>query len=317
MSRETEQHDLVSAVKELAAQLGRSPTRDEFIASIRSGKRLIKEQFGSFVTLLQAAGMQSLQGKHGRIDNTIFERSLQNHLEQVEAPPLIDEPWPTFASISDIHWPFENQTVIDRFCEYVQKHQPEWIILNGDAWDMYSHSKFPRSHNVFTPREERDLARRKNEDFWREIRRVAPSAKLFQLLGNHDVRPLKRIAEAYPAAEDWIEEALKKEFTFEGVTTIYDPREELMLDPRVAAFHGYRSQLGAHRDYTLLCTINGHTHKGGVVFRRIRGRTLWEGNSGLAGNPEAKGLTYTPQRITDWTPGFLAGDFWGPRFIPC
>ena len=95
----------------------------------------------------------------------------------------------------------------------------------------------------------------------------------------------------------------------------YRRTEELIIGD-IAVFHGYRSQLGAHRDYTLMNCINGHTHKGGAVFRQIRGSVIWELNSGLAGDPEAKGLTYRPQKITDWTPGFGEVDKKGPRFIP-
>jgi hypothetical protein len=42
---------------------------------------------------------------------------------------------------------------------------------------------------------------------------------------------------------------------------------------------------------------------------------LFELNSGLAGDPEAKGLTYTPQKITVWTPGFGAINKYGPQFV--
>lgn len=56
--------------------------------------------------------------------------------------------------------------------------------------------------------------------------------------------------------------------------------------------------------------------KGGVVFRKIRGQTLWELNAGYMADPHAKGLTYTPQRITHWTEGLGWTDEYGPRFIP-
>lgn len=279
----------------------------------------MRAAFGNFSALLQAAGLETYDERRGknRIDSSIFERDIEKHLEDYkprEAMP--DRPWPSMAVISDIHWPFESSRVIERFLIYVAQYQPEWIIVNGDAWDMFSHSKYPRSHNLFTPRDEQRLARERNEKFWKDVQERSPNSKCYQLLGNHDVRPMKRILESYPEAEDWIAEKMKQLFTFSNVTTIHDPREELMVREDIAVFHGYRSQLGAHRDFTLLNCINGHTHKGGVVFRRIRGATLFEGNSGMAGDPEAKGLTYIPQKIVDWTPGFLVCDEWGPRFIP-
>jgi len=311
-----DQHDLVAALKQLAGELGRTPTREEFCRAVR-GAHYALPKFGGFMPLLQAAGMESrrFDKKDRPLGNIVFETSIDKHLEAYQPKePIIQGPYPSIASISDIHWPFPNNRVVSRFQEFCGDLKPEWVILNGDAWDMYSHAKFPRSHNVFTPREEQAKARAMNEEFWQKIKARCPAAKCVQMIGNHDVRPMKRILEAYPEAEDWIAEKLKSLFSFTDVKTIFDPREELEIG-NILVFHGYRSKLGDHRDYTLMNTINGHTHQGGVSFRRIRGQTLWELNSGLAGDPEAKGLTYTPQRITNWTPGFGAVDCHGPRFI--
>jgi len=199
--------------------------------------------------------------------------------------------------------------------EYVGDEKPEYVIINGDGWDMYSHSRFPRSHNVFSPREEQSTSRTLNEQFWLEVKRKHRSAKCYQLLGNHDVRPLKKILDSYPEAEDWVKEKMRELFSFNGVTTIHDPREELFLNKNTAVFHGYRSKLGDHRDYILMNSINGHTHIGGVVVRQIRGVVLWELNSGMAADPNAKGLTYTAQKISNATSGFGGVNKYGPQFI--
>jgi hypothetical protein len=180
---------------------------------------------------------------------------------------------------------------------------------------MYSHAKFPRSHNQFTPRDEEQLSRKMNEDFWQDVKRASPRSKCIQMLGNHDARPLKRVLEVYPEAEDWIKERLQKMFTFDGVHTVFNPREEYYLNSNTILFHGYRSKLGEHRDFTLMNCINGHTHNPGVVFKKIRGASLWELNTGFAGDPQAKGLTYTPQKITQWTQGFGVINKYGPQFI--
>lgn len=313
-----DEHDLVSAVKALALELGRVPRKYEFTDRVKNGHRYC-EKLGGFTVLLQMAGLETYHtSKEKKIDNSIFAKDIEVHLENFKPSPVCDQtPYPTITSISDIHWPFSSQRVIDRFYDFIGSNESEWIILNGDAWDMYSHAKFPRSHNVFTPREEQALARKMNEEFWEKVRTLSPKSKLVQMMGNHDVRPMKRILEEYPEAEDWIAEKLTKLFSFESVQTIMNPREELMLPGDIAVFHGYRGKLGDHRDFTFYNTLNGHTHKGGAVFRQIRGRVLWELNSGFAGDPEAKGLTYRPQKISEWTPGFSRVDAWGPRFIPC
>jgi predicted phosphodiesterase len=308
-------HDLVAKLKELASELGRTPTRREFEVHVKGGTYQLAK-FGGYTPLVQAAGLEVNRAEKPRkIDNTIFVRDIEKQIEDFTPRPLIQKPWPKIASISDIHWPFSSKRVLDSFLAFIEKQQPEYVFINGDAWDMFAHSKYPRSHNVYTPREEQNLARRQNEEFWAEVKKRCPAAQCVQMMGNHDIRPLKRILESYPEAEDWIVEKLKQLFTFEGVQTVMDPREEFMIGD-IAIFHGYRTGLGAHRDYTHFNCINGHTHKGGTVFKPIRGAQIWELNSGVAGDPESKGLTYTPQRITDWTPGFGFVDELGPRFIP-
>jgi predicted phosphodiesterase len=310
-------HELVSALKQLAFELGRVPNRDEFCRA-SAGRKYQVDAVGGFIQLVQMAGLKPHRiPKEPRIDNSIFERDIEKHLAEYQPKPYTPPgPYPTAAIISDIHWPFSCQRVIDAFYVYVEREQPEWVIINGDAWDMYSHSKYPRSHNVFTPREEERLASEANVTFWKEIKKRSPKSKLVQMMGNHDVRAMKRVLEVYPEAEDWIKEKLEKLFTFEGVKTIHDPREELFLNDDTLVFHGYRSGLGAHRDYTLMNCLNGHTHVGGVVWRQLRGKLIFEGNSGIAGDPSAKGLTYVPQKIIHWTPGFLGLTRIAPMFIP-
>lgn len=319
MTESSTQHEMIQAVKDLAIQLGKTPTRGQFIACIKGGDYKLIKVFGSYSVLLKAAGLDTYEDRRSndkKIDNSIFNKSIDDHLENYIPTPTKDRGvYPTIASISDIHWPFDNPKVIKAFQQYCGDVKPQTIFINGDAWDMFSNSRFPRSQNIFTPREERDSSLKKNTEFWEIIKKVTPKSKCYQMLGNHDIRPLKRVLESYPAAEDWIAEALKKDFTFNGVETIFDPREEVIIED-ILIFHGYRSGIGAHRDYTLMNTINGHIHLGGVSFRRLRGQTLWELNSGLAGDPESKGLSYTPQKITHWTPGFGVVTPHGPQFIP-
>jgi predicted phosphodiesterase len=308
-----DQHQLVVALKELAVELGRTPLRREFTAI--HGHQY-NRSFGGWAAFIQAAGLDALREVPKKINNSVFNRGIESHLAQYQPKPYAPPaPFPTAMVISDIHWPFSSARVLAKFFARLALKRPKFVIINGDAWDMYSHSKYPRSHNIFTPREEQRLARQMNEEFWRKVQEISPDSICVQLMGNHDVRPMKKVLEEYPEAEDWVREKLEKLFTFDGVKTFFDPREEFFLNEVTAVFHGYRSKLGDHRDYTLINCINGHTHVGGVVYRQVRGELIFEANSGVSGDPLAKGLTYTPQKITHWTPGFLELDEEGPRFI--
>lgn len=312
MSQEIDQHAIVVMLKDLALELGRTPLRDEFTKLV--SRHHVEKAFGSFSTLLQACGLESAQSK--KITNQIFEQNISRHLEKYQ--PREDRKkldYPHLVCINDIHWPFHAQKVIDRFYRYVGDEKPEYVLLNGDARDRYSHARFPRSHNVFTPREEDALSEKLNREFWEEVKKLSPKSKCIQMMGNHDIRPLKMVLDAYPEAEDWIKQALEKSFTFDGVKTIFDPREELMLSGDIMVHHGYKSGLGEHRDYSHYNCIIGHTHKAGIVYRNVRNSVLWEMNTGYAGDPEAKGLSYTSQKITIWTQGFGVVNQDGPRII--
>lgn len=310
-------HEILCRVKDIAIELERVPTKQDLINYGITRHEVIK-LFGGQRQLLAQCGMKPETKK--KIDNSIFNRNIDTHLEQY-TPREELEPFTIkfknarIALISDIHWPFSSKKVINTFFEFLQEHGADFVIINGDAWDMYSHSKYPRSMNVFTPKEEQDRARKMNEEFWQKVKSICPNARCFQLLGNHDIRPLKKVLESYPEAEDWVKEKLKNLFTFEGVETIHDPRQELIINEDVI-LHGYRSKAGDHRDYVLMNCHTGHTHHGSTVFRRVKGKIIFESNSGTAGDIESKGLSYTPQKMTGQTNGFSYRDKWGPRFVP-
>lgn len=313
-----DQHDIINKLKEMASELGRTPTWIEVTTTI--SKHQIYKYFGGYSILIHAAGLEPVKvSKNKAINNSIFLKSVEDQVETYEPrdniqPFVIQKKDAKFACISDLHFPWVNKKVLEVFYDFIKDHQPDYVIINGDAWDMYAHSKYPRSMNIYTPREEQALARKMNEEFWQKVQIICPKAQCFQLLGNHDIRSLKRTLEHYPEAEDWITEKLKELFTFKNVTTIHDHRQELQINEDLI-FHGYRSKLGDHRDYTLMNCHNGHTHVGGTVFRRIKGKTLFECNSGVAGDLEAKALSYSSQKATHQTPGFSFRDKYGPRFI--
>ncbi len=313
-----DQHELIAALKDLALELGRTPTRSEFIGRVAGGAYQLTRVFGTYSLMLKAGGLDTYDDrrKARKIDGSIFQRDIEQHVEAYKPREFSErKPWPKIAILPDVHFPWENKKVLEAFYKFVEVNQPEHIVQIGDLYDAYSHAKFPRSHNQFTPREETDLSRGKAVAMWDAIKKAAPKATRYQILGNHDIRPLKRILEVYPEAEDWIKNEVHKLMTFDGVTTMFDPREELIIGD-IAILHGYRSQLGQHRDFTLMNCVTGHSHVGGAVFRQIQGRVLWELNAGFAADPEGKGLTYTSQKLSRWTPGFGWIDSYGPRFVP-
>lgn len=322
MDAKYDKGQVMQAVQSLAVELGRSPRLPEVVPGITS-RYAMDRMFGNFTALLLAAGLSTYTERGSRvsekarpIDNSVFERDLESHLESHEPRPrLPDEPCARTLYVPDTHFPFEHKPTLEKIYRFAEKEKPEYIVQVGDLKDRYSHSRFPRSHNVFTPDQEEELSHKGAVEMWKELKKSNPKARCIQLLGNHDVRPLKQGLERYPEAESWIMEGLKKSMTFEGVETVYDPRQELFLPGNVAVIHGHMSQLGAHMADFLMNVVHGHRHTGGVVFRAVKGKILWELDCGFAGDPESKGLSYTPTKLSKHTLGWGWTDEYGPRFI--
>lgn len=314
-------HELVSAVKDLAIELQRTPTRAEFEARFKGANyRLVR--FGGFTALLHAAGLDTYDdrrsGKKRIISSEdIFGRdvaeTIESHTpkERTQTPPVTE----SILAIGDAHFPFVHLPTLEKIYEFARQHQPKHIVQMGDLYDLYAHSRFPRSLNLYSPDEEIEQGRKGAEEMWRRLRDACPDAKLYLLTGNHDVRPLKNVLAKAPELEALVRKGLRPYFEFEGVTTVDDYREFLEIQG-VFFHHGYLSQAGAHRDYNQRNMVTAHSHKGSVTYRPLAGKTLWELNAGFIGDETSKVMGYMPTKVTNWTLGFGYIDEHGPRFIP-
>lgn len=313
-------HELVAALKQWIVENGRVPTRGEFCAAV-PGSHYALGKMGGFTPLLHAAGVSSYRDRQARgqmserLTDELFVRPIPDVLASHIPEPQIAQPQlPHTIIIPDTHFPWVNERVLEAVYKKIQRAKPGLVIQIGDLFDLYSHSRFPKSMNIYKPQEEEQLARAGAEKMWKTIRGIVPEAECVQIKGNHDIRPLKKTLEKQPEIEHVVAKHYDLLMTFDGVTLVSDPRQEYIRG-NVEFIHDYRGRIGEHRDYALMNAVCGHIHVGGVSFRKIRGQVLWELNCGLAGDPEAKALGYTPQKITNWTPGYGEIDGDGPRFI--
>jgi metallophosphoesterase superfamily enzyme len=321
MSDKLDTHDLVSAVQKLASELGRSPKRVEFEQLVKDGNRKV-QKFGSFAALLQAAGLDTYEDRRSgkkkaftreEVYGADLEQVLTEHVPRiVESNSSVFEP---VLAIGDTHFPFSHQKTIEKVYRFAEKEQPAHIVQVGDLKDQWSHGRFPSSRNYYKPDEEMELAHKQSVEFWEELRKACPKAKCYQIMGNHDLRPLKLILNAAPSLESLVAQSIEKLYDFEGVTTVKDYREELIIQ-NIMFHHGYMSRHGQQRDYVMQNLVSGHTHRGAVLYRPLKDKTIWHLDCGFVGDPESKALSYTPQKTTNWTLGWGWIDEYGPRFIP-
>ena len=311
-------HEVVQRTKELYNELGRTPLRLEIESS---GISKYAIQKNGYENILSMAGLTP--HSHGgarevrkaeKITNEIFSKSIDSHIEEYVPRVAIKENkfskilcWP------DSHYPFVNKEAEEKMIQFAIENQPDYIIQVGDLLDCYAASKFPRSQNIFTPKEEERLGIEMATNAWKKLREGCPKAKCFQLMGNHDVRILKRTLESLPIAEHWIEAYFKQLFSFEGVETIFDTRQELEVDG-ILFTHGFLSS-GSHKDYYLKNVIHGHDHKLYVMHRRIHGQNIFEMSCGFIGDVESKPLSYTSSKLANFQLGFGWVDQWGARTI--
>jgi predicted phosphodiesterase len=218
--------------------------------------------------------------------------------------------------LGDFHFPFHHATHTKRALDFVAEQQPRFIVQVGDLYDRFSQSRFPKSASVITPHDELVEGRLAAEQMWASVRARSPKSECYQLTGNHDDRPLKRILERAPELLELIEPSVRGLHEFPGVATIHDSREELMLEG-VCFIHGWRSRLGDHANHARMNVAHGHSHHGGTWFRNDGRGSLWELDAGCLIDLAHPVFDYRIQKklygVTNGV-GFI--DSQGPRFIP-
>lgn len=219
-------------------------------------------------------------------------------------------------AIGDIHFPWPNADWLNWVGELADQLKPQTIVQMGDLYDSYSSSRYPRDFDVASPEEELALAREYAVKMWKGLQSICPTAQCFQLVGNHDDRPIKRALEKAPDLLPYVSPTWRDMFKFDKVITIYDPKEELFLGD-IALHHGHRSKLGDHAKYNGCKTIVAHSHVGGCVSHQTKLGNAWELNCGWGGDITKRPFGYRAQKnIHKTTLGVGLVDELGPRFIP-
>lgn len=317
-----DQHELIAHLKQLALDLGRTPTKAEFDSSLRGGAYKVEKLFRNYTLMVQAAGLDTYSERRSGSTRKLtredvygasIAEAVASHTPRVIESNAADfEP---ILAIGDTHFPFAHGPTLEKIYRFAEREQPMHIVQMGDLMDQWSHSRFPQSRNYYRPDEEMQLARSQAEEFWRTLQQACSKAQCYQIMGNHDVRALRLILTSAPSLESVISKHIETLYEFPGVKTVSDYREELIIQG-IMFHHGYMTRHGQQRDFVMNNLVSGHTHRGAVVYRPLKNRTIWHLDCGFVGDAESKALTYTAQKTTGWTPGWGWIDRYGPRFIP-
>lgn len=177
----------------------------------------------------------------------------------------------------------------------------------GDLLDQYVFSKYSKSAKI-TPNADVTKGLTYARQMWKDIAKLVPKAKLYQILGNHDVRISKRIAEKLPELAEFYSHA--DLYKFSGVKVMKSDRDYLILDG-VVYTHGWLSKSIDHARYFNKPCVHGHRHRPTV---EVDGQ-LWSMDVGFLADETSLPLGYTASRYSKWRMGCGIVNNKHPRLI--
>jgi len=206
--------------------------------------------------------------------------------------------------ISDLHYPYQCDKVVDLEIDFCKDQQPSIIVLH-ELHDFYSISKFDKNpKNIDTLQKEIDMV----DVFFTRIRKVCPKSRIILLNSNHLERLKKHLWRNSPALSNLrvlgVESLLElKKHRIEFMETFDYKGIHFKHGDVVRKFAGYTAK--AEFENEGVSGVSGHSHKLNLYFQRSRGGdNFWiEGGCGCLLDQEyVKG-------VTNWQHGFVALQF--------
>lgn len=195
--------------------------------------------------------------------------------------------------VPDIHFPYHSKNALNKILKLIKQHKPTHVVQLGDLLDQYCFSKFSRSHNITTPEKEISKGIKLAIQFWKDVHKASPRAKCYQLLGNHDVRIKKRIADRLPELESLFD--IGRLYQFKGVKVLKSDRDCLKLQG-VVYIHGHYSKSIDHAKHYMKNVVHGHLHRPGITTFG----SVWSMDCGHVADENSLPLSYNASKVTRW-----------------
>lgn len=163
--------------------------------------------FGTFLEFRRQSGLELSRGQH------TLERQIAKHAsvdlyrnfykEQVlpyhQKYAIREKDKSRFKTVlvgSDFHDIECDPFVLSCFIDTAKRLQPDVIVLNGDVLDLYEFSFFSQDPRQFKIKERFDFVKKR---IFKPLRELCPRSQISFVMGNHEVRLLKILAEKTPA----------------------------------------------------------------------------------------------------------------------
>lgn len=209
--------------------------------------------------------------------------------------------------ISDTHFPYNSKRATKKMLEHLKAEKPDAVVQIGDLLDQYVFSKYSKKVKI-TPEKDVVLGLKQAKEMWATIKRIVPKAKCYQILGNHDLRLAKRIAERLPElAEIYSHDHF---YQFPGVKVMKSDRDYLVLDS-VVYCHGWLSKSIDHAKHFNRPTVHGHRHRAAI---ETDGK-LFSMDVGYMADDKSIPMSYTASKFTRWTTACGVVDKGKPKLI--
>ena len=203
---------------------------------------------------------------------------------------------------SDAHyWPNEISVAHEAFVKLIKKHKPDIVIMNGDAVDGASISRYPKASwsTVKMPTVKEELETVAERLY--EIEKVAGSAKCIFTLGNHDMRFESKLANLAPEYEGLPGFSLKDHF----------PRwlfcMSVMVNRNLMIKHRYNNGIhGVYNNTVKAGTsmVTGHLHRlQAIIFSDYTG-TRWGIDTGTLAETDGDHMGYGEDNPKNHCSGF-------------
>lgn len=171
--------------------------------------------FGTFLEYRRQAGLELSRHQH-KAERGIALHAAHDHYEEFYTSHVMPyfnkyekgikhEGLKSIMVASDIHDKECDEFALDIFIDTCRRKQPDIICLNGDIFDLYEFSKYsidPRNVDI----------KGRFEFAWNRIfgalREACPDAQIDLIIGNHEFRLLRLLADASPYLKVWLSDII-------------------------------------------------------------------------------------------------------------
>lgn len=237
--------------------------------------------FGTFEEFKRRAGLQLSRGQHHLEKKIARHAALDVYRDffTTEVAPWIgkyevkqsDGRVKTILVISDVHDIDADPFVLSVIIDTAKRIQPDVICFNGDIYDMYEFSRFDKDPRMVKIRERFDFVR---EHVFKPIRKACPNAQTDLIIGNHEQRILKLLADRSPAMKVLVD---LMGITFSQLLGLDEFKINLVCKNDFAAYNAKEMHEEVRRNYKkyfdtvvinhfgdedfAMCSVGGHTHR--------------------------------------------------------